>query len=262
MSTFEPADRSITTWDARVAFLQTVRKVAPEVLKDLQGEPFEIYRSARLLKCRELDKRPDVRCWKVFESDPRLCSPPILALRASLLRWGDKYKLRWKDNLIDQWCLEQAFKTIEHWYDSPLYRDLMEWRYMGVGFVVPINDAEGQFDFTFKKWDTTDKSRSAYKAAAIKAFKDYLNNYCDRIEAATRERGYVERARKRDASHFIWLVWYQVKGKSHAWISSQFNASRQTIAEGIKEAARLCGLPLRSPQRPGRPKKSQIEPLP
>jgi hypothetical protein len=52
MSIYESANKSITIFNARIAFLLAIRDEAPEVLEDLKGIPLELYRIARLINCR------------------------------------------------------------------------------------------------------------------------------------------------------------------------------------------------------------------
>ena len=253
MSLYEPAHQSISTWDARYFLFHFIREIAPEVLEDLRREPFNLYHIAAAM--HYWHQRPDEnelsRLWDVFESEIGERDPSVLVLRHSLMQWSEKY------NLKQQWCLEKAFKTIDFWYRHPPSANSLMWNRDVIGYIPPVGIEEGKFMFTFPTWDSCSQSRSDYQRKVEKAFRQYRIDYCDRIEQLTQERDYVEQKRKRDKIHFLWLAWYQVKGKPQSWICNEFHAARPTVAEAIKGAAAMCGLILRQPTAAGRPRKSE-----
>jgi len=249
MGYYEPANRAITTWRARWIFLSVTRQIAPEVLEDLRDLPFESYRSALVRNRWTPNEDLNFRLWAVFDSEHSRCSPSVLHLRYDLLQWAEEY------NLEDRWCLEIAFRTVEQWYLNPAFAARLMWARSAVGYNPPVKEEEGRFNFVFPVWDTVAQERGDYYAEAEKAFRQYLVEYCDRLESLTRERGFIEQKMKREHAHFEWLVWYQVKYKSQSWIGDRFNATRSTVAEGIKDAASMCGLTLRPPKVAGRPRK-------
>jgi hypothetical protein len=246
---YESADRPISTWQARIFLLDIIAEQAPEVLNDLKKAPLVAYKIVQQTNSLGFAARPDLRDWAILESRRDHCSPPVFALRVSLLEWGKRY------NLNDHWCLKVAVDTVDCWLQMPRSMERSEWAYPPASLISPISGEEGRFAFEFAVWDPTRWSRAQYQAEANRAFKGYLKDYCDGIEALASERGFVERDHKREAAHFLWLVWYQVQNRSQTWISRRANASRQTVADGIKSAAALSGLSLRSPNPPGRPKK-------
>lgn len=250
MRVYEPPDHSITTWRAREHFLQTVRQHAPEVLEELHGDPFDCFRIAQVMNRWNLDDYMDGRMWIVLEEDANeIGDPSILDLRESLLFWADTF------NLKDQWCLKRAFRTIEAWHKYARFEQSRMWAREATGYILPVGEEEGRLDFSYERWDVTSQNRDEFQRDVEIAFRRHLASYCDWIEKLIRDRGFIEQKMKRDATHFEWLVWYQVKEKSQSEICEQFNAARTTVADGIKDAASMCGLTLRPRKKGGRPRK-------
>lgn len=249
MSVYEPSDHSITTWRAREHFLQIIKLHAPEVLEGLHGDPFECFRIAQIMNRWNLDDYTDGRMWTVLEEDT-IRDSSIFDLRESLLHWAETF------NLKNQWCLERAFRTLEAWHKHPLFEKSRMWARNATAYFMPVGEEEGKLNFSYERWDVTFKNRDEFQREVERAFRQHLVSYCDRIERLTQERGFIEQKLKRDDTHFQWLVWYQIKGKSQKEVSRQFNASRSAVAEGIKDVASMCGLTLRGPKKIGRPRKS------
>jgi hypothetical protein len=248
-SMYEPSHQSLSLWESRFFFFEFIRQIAPEVLEELRGLPFDLYRIVfPPNRWHALDNELG-RLWYVFEDDSYPRDPSVYDLRDSLVYWSENHNLR------NQWCVEKAFKTLDQRYQNPRFAEALMWAREVFAYNPPVGVEEGKFTFTFHTWDTVSQSRGDYQREVEKAFRRYRNEYCDHIEELTRERGYIEQKRKRDKTHIAWLVWYQVKNKSQSWISGEFNASRSAVAEGIKDAASWCGLTLRPPKAPGRPRK-------
>ncbi|MDT7690172.1 MAG: hypothetical protein QOE46_2931 [Acidobacteriota bacterium] len=250
MPTYEPSHAPISTWESRFFFFQYIRQIAPEVLEELRGVPFDLYSITFPPNRWHALENEYGRWWYVFEDDTYPRDPSIYQLRDSLNYWSEKFNLR------DEWCIKQAFRTLDQWYQNSRFADALMWGREAYGYMPPVGLEEGKFTFTFHRWDTVAQSRGEYQREVEQAFRQYRIEYCDRIEELTRERDYVEQKKKRDTTHFAWLAWYQVKNKPQSWICKEFNATRSTVAEAIKGAAAICNLSLRKPTSAGRPRKT------
>ena len=71
------------------------------------------------------------------------------------------------------------------------------------------------------------------------------------------ELGYAHTNPKPKIDHLRWLIQYQVKGESFTEIARDVKGdhAKKTVTEAIKAVAALIDLPLRKPQRGGRPPK-------
>lgn len=59
----------------------------------------------------------------------------------------------------------------------------------------------------------------------------------------------------RNLERFEWLVKYQVCGESFNQIAQSAYTGRKAVTARVKETAEICGITLRPPGKPGRPKK-------
>ena len=90
------------------------------------------------------------------------------------------------------------------------------------------------------------------------------SEWIDAIAAEARRQAtaYAERANAAlgvipsiNEDHMKWLIQYQVLGVSAEKIAKATSRTRQTVMDGLKQAAQAIGLPLRAPSRRGRPRK-------
>lgn len=158
---------------------------------------------------------------------------------AELLRsWGK----RW--HLSDHWCLVLANDTAR-WYSTN--RDAKGWDFEGYGIFV------GHFPFpiaplTFEPFyfDPSWRRRGDFKKYVLDTVAEAVDAYCNSIEADASAAGLKRPPRSKRIEHFDWLVRYQVKGESFAFIaqhaSYRFNGGRQTVRKAIVELAEYLEL--------------------
>ncbi len=230
---------------ARGRFLQAVRRIVPDVLDDLAGEPYALYE--QLAQATEL---PDRAEWQEYLSATPDSDAALVPLRDNLQSWAQRWHLE------TDWCLERALDTLGFWHRWPgSYLLQRKWGGRGHAFWHALNAEERCFTFTHPGWEPTEDTR-ANAARAIRAeFKKRLSEYLDEIDHLARHRGYVPTPKKRVGDdHFDWLVMYQVQELSYPQIARRVCLERQSVTDGIKDAARLIDLPLRPPSPVGRPR--------
>jgi hypothetical protein len=94
---------------------------------------------------------------------------------------------------------------------------------------------------------------------ARKVLQSQLQSYLQQVDKVTEELGLVEsRSRWAVDEHFKWLLEYQLPPvKTFRELGREFHKDEKTVREGIRKAAQLVGLSLRSADRDkrlGRPK--------
>jgi len=160
----------------------------------------------------------------------------------ALRTWG----IRW--HLSDPWCLVLA-KDTARWYSTN--PDAKGWDFEQYGMVAgyfPFDFAPLRFEPFY--FDPTWRRRGAFKKEVLDTVAKQVDAYCDRIEADASAAGLKRAPRSKVIEHFDWLVRYQVKGESFAFISHnasyRFNGGRQTVRKAIVELAQYLELTRRS----------------
>ncbi|MDQ3805490.1 MAG: hypothetical protein M3416_16885 [Acidobacteriota bacterium] len=199
---YEPAHRELSIGNARVAFLNAVRRHIPEVLEELNGQPFECYKNIGA---------PFAQWWEIKHGRVGRES----SLRASLFRWSKTWRLE------PEWCLDHALRTLWEWHAFPSQREKLMWQ-QGGGWMVPTNEEERRFTFEHPGWEPTHDFRKSIKREIQEAFNRQLEEYLDRMESLVKERGYVKTKQKNEPEHFEWLACFQVKGMNYAEIRDSF----------------------------------------
>lgn len=261
---FDTPEHLLSQRGAQLAFLREIKRSAPEVLDNLMEDTFRVYESIReepieyhrRLRGEKLSPQENERAnahfyvtspiWEdIFEGQ----SAEFLPVRDSLWNWS----YRW--NLDADWCRAFAFFTVATWLMDPAKRSKRDWNYMGITWGIPV-EVE---DFKYKwAWHPLRTARADIERIMRVRFENEMKEYLDRVEQRlVTKTGAVRPRTKTQEAHFTWLVDYQIKGESQSSISKNVNASRQTVAEGIKLTARLCDLKLRERNDPGRPFKSK-----
>lgn len=235
---YEPAHRELSIGNARVAFLNAVRLHVPEVLEQLNGQPFEFYKNIGA---------PFVQWWEVKYRRVGRES----GLRGALLLWAKAWRLE------PEWCLEHALRTLWEWHNFSSQREKLMWQQGGGGWVVPTNEEERRFTFEHSGWEPTYDFRKTIKQKIQEEFTQQLEEYLDRIETLVKERGYVKTKQKNEPEHFEWLACFQVKGMSYGEIKKSFKPQPGTeekvyvsddtkfIRKAVRDLARFIELPLR-----------------
>lgn len=159
----------------------------------------------------------------------------------ALQAWGK----RW--HLSDPWCLVLA-KDTARWYSTN--PDAKGWDFEQYGMVAgyfPFDFAPLRFEPFY--FDPTWRRRGAFKKDVLATVAKRVDAYCNRIEADATAAGLKRAPRSKTIEHFDWLVRYQVKGESFAFIAQnarfRFNGGRQTVRKAIVELAEYLELTLR-----------------
>lgn len=285
---YEPANRELSIGNARVAFLNAVRLHIPNVLRELSGYPFELYKSIgapyvhwwqikyggrrETYDAEVSTRRSRATQQRLVFRKRRDPSQPLEAftpgervaeLRESLLGWASTW------HLGPEWCLEHALSTMYDWTQAPGNLEELMWQQGGGSWMVPTKAEERRFVFEHPGWEPTHEFRKKIKEEIIRAFNERLEEYLDSIEAMVSERGFVKTKRKNEREHFEWLACFQVKGMSYEEIKESFRSGAdagsrtylsddtKVIRKAVNELARFIGLPLRDDGcRPGRRAKA------
>lgn len=259
---FDTPEHLISQRGAQHEFLREIKRRAPEVIDDLSGEAFGLYREIRgepieyqrRLRGEELTAQENEIAnvhvyvtsviWRdIAEGKPGEFAP----LAESLRRWSR----RW--NLDADWCRAFAFFSLATWLMDLEKRGQRDWNYMGIDWSIPFEVEDFKFEWA---WHPLRSHRAEIESVMREMFEKQLKEYLDRIEQRLVEQtGAVRSLKKTQPAHFAWLVSYQIKGESQLAISKRVHASRKTVADGIKLTAKLCDLKLRPPNPPGHPSK-------
>ncbi len=249
---YEPSRGDVSQSSRRAFFLETVRKCESKVLEDLNQEPMRFFRNAGL-DHPNIDARTFINIWAKLASEHwylnRSDGAPFLWFRRKLWEWGERWRLN------EEWCLKAAFHTLIDWaHDSELASEL-SWSLMiySGGYVASIIPGEDKFSFEHDGWQLTiHRTRKKYEDFVRAAFEAALKAYCDQIEEAAPQYGYVEipplKFSRKPHLPFEWLVRYRVQGWTLYKINKEYypnfrTDNRARIKKGIDEVAALIGFP-------------------
>ena len=162
---YEPAEHSTSTYWARVALLEAVKDVRPEVLTELY-ELSTFFKPAIHHLQERHGQRLDLWAWDIVES--RRTHATILQVRWGILAWAQKNHLNF------DWCLRHAVHSLFHWDQNP-ESFKYGWAYDGFGQVAPITDEEGKFAFELEEgWRPDLEDQERFTKRANDAFKKVL----------------------------------------------------------------------------------------
>jgi hypothetical protein len=262
--------------DARDYFLDAVKEVKPEVLDDLAGEPFRLYKAAGLNFEREhyrkefenLELYDGIRAMARLENQHRWNHPDwfghfenkevdynenIRAMQKSIFDWSKNY------NLDANWCRARAYETLDWWHRFESFYENRLWNYE-TEMQPMIATHRGEMDFVFR-------IRSNYPMFGFRpdegkriteAFKRELKIFFGEREKIAKENGMAKPKQKREYLHFIWLARWQIdETLTHEKITKELSEDEanpkfldvQAVSKAIKEVAALIGLPLRKAKR-------------
>jgi hypothetical protein len=262
---------------ARDVFLMTLSEMLPEVLRDLERSSLEYYRKSglhfddaahqeRLKHLNQYDRiREMTRLqqhhrwsspeWNNFEEEEITYDQNLSALQKSIFQWSRKWRLD------ASWCRERAFHTLDYWCSYPDSHKRLAWNYEPVWeTVVAFRQGEHpRFRFEYKTLYPREGHRSRLEQRITEAFRRELKAFLDSREQIAKEAGMKPVPKKREKSHFEWLICFQVKGMSPKEILAHYephvyegaigrgSLSEYTkrIRKAVNEVSRLIGLPLR-----------------
>jgi hypothetical protein len=247
---YEPSHGDVSQSARRAFFLETVRKCESKVLEDLSQEPMRFFREAGLGQ-PDIDARTFSNIWAKLASERwhRSSSAAFVWLRRTLWEWGKRWKLS------EEWCLKAAFHTLIDWMHDPELASELSWSLMiySGGYVVRPIPNEDRFSFEHQGWQLTKyPTREKYEDVVRAAFDTALKAYCDYIEEAAPQDGYVAvpplKFSKKPHLPFEWLVRQRAQGWTLYKINKKYYPNSRTdnrarIKQGINEVAALIGLP-------------------
>ena len=256
---------TVKTYRARCELFRALDICAPQVKSELAKRVDEIRKNYRNVKdFRELNIHvtcsadDDLQSYKItgyglsFRDDGDI---DYLYLDHKQVLWpilAEAAKLAGKYNLINQWFISIAAKSLHKWISS----DEREW----IIEPTPQQDFLGfaelgveEWKFSIAGWNLLKETRQEAAKHMKRDFNRQLNKYMDDVEHYFHMKDY----RKMEDTHYQWFVEYQVNKKSFTTIAKEVNAksktitSRQTITAGVKSVARLLGISLRQRGKSG-----------
>ncbi len=265
--------------DARDYFLDAVKEVKPEVLEDLAGEPFRLYKAAGLAYERGCSEKEfeNLELWdrrkEMFQAEKRHrgnhpdwsghfeneevdYDENIRAMQKSIFHWSKEH------NLDVNWCRARAYETLDWWYWSGSSHENRTWNYE-MEMQTMIATRKGEMDFVFR-------IRSNYpmfgfrpdeETRITEAFKRELKTFLGERERIAKENGMTKPKVKHEYLHFIMFAYSQVKEWTQEEIAKKFNVSREGVKTAITSIRNLLENPndpkskLTSPNKAGRPRK-------
>lgn len=160
--------------------------------------------------------------------------------------------------LLDGEQMRAVISPFLRWLDRcPLNGSLGE---LGKWFASEIETALGpasRVSIPRMTWNPRMETRAAaearMRAEADRYIKARLNSAKEELSANGAEATPLKTA---GLEHFRWLVLYQVKGQSQRSIAREVYRDRHAVRDAITKTAQTIGLPLRTPNRPGRPRRA------
>ena len=259
---------TVKTYRARCELFRALDICAPQVKSELAKRVDEIRKNYRNVKdFREINiyvtcsADDDLHSYKItgyglsFRDDGDI---DYLYLDHKQVLWpilAEAVKLAGKYNLINQWFISIAAKSLHKWISS----DEREWLIEPTPQQDFLGFAElGVEELTFSttQWDPTKETRQEAEQRMKCDLERKLRDYFDRFE----KWYHMEDYSKTQDKHFQWFVEYQVNEKSYSKIAKEEDdkhCTRQRVTSGVKDVSELLGIPLRKRSSPGRPRKER-----
>jgi hypothetical protein len=136
------------------------------------------------------------------------------------------------------WMGPILFDTLLLWADIE-EKHCLRWSIPNRMSVVAHLDEPEPLRFEVTGWPLLRMTRRDFENQARKEFEVALHDYIGKCQAKAEEIGWLSLPRSLFEEHMEWLVKYQVQRKSQDKIRREANRTRQTVAEAIKNAARL-----------------------
>lgn len=249
---------------ARQHFLDALEVVEPRVLDDLMGRPLELALEAI---------PPQWLTMAVGESLPIDLTDRVgVAIHAWMRRWrlGDDEVtwvgaaalwtlMGWVTSIEGNQSLDELERRLRDppLLDAAFQRAYRPWERFRPHFT--LTAGEGAAPLVLEaEWDPYTETRAAAEERITAEVAWQVRREFDAIEAGRRAAGqHLAPIKRTGREHFRWLARYQVRGESYAAIARAVCRERQTVKEAIQETALLIGLPLRPPDRAGRPRAAK-----
>ncbi len=222
-------------YQARFRLIGAVRKVFPELLKELSEAVLPSY--SQLAAAGKLAKE-GYDFEKALWSDNDDCSPyGVLregdVLKSALDKWAFKY------NATESWILVGALRTLRDWHASPAFHESLTWNTLH-GFSYTGTFVE-DFEFSHPSWKVLDQQWPTYCKSLRLSLKKKLAEYETKVRKLAESRGLVQGQRTYSAKNLEWFVLYQFAGLSSSAIAHREPGAvdDSTVLKGIKTAKRL-----------------------
>lgn len=264
----------------RNRFFEIVSYVESQALKELSGEPFQLFIQANMQRTLNplLDTQFD---WRDFERGTDKCSPQQKKLRDGLIAWLDRWHLIESAN-GEKWCLRWlVYAVLDHWAHSA---DLVR-EHSIVGEIrrtqklpktsassgnlpayTPAHESREEYfnrvSETARQHIASDpilaSAEQSHRESFIRAVVDGLSDYCQQVEAAYFEEDWKQVAEKRKLTkHLIWTIQFQLQEKSYSQIARAEKIEVSTVKRAVDETLIILGLQRRRNVRRGRPPHGQ-----
>lgn len=270
----------------QAAFLDAVSRLVPQVVASLRGEVLPVYLRLEALAAEVMDANvADSVCRQYtvagaspvigvlngsnFQSSGGLnrliiswstlravnaekgIYPDFLPLRVAMEEWAAKF------NMAEQrFFLDSGMDTLRLWAQivPPEEGDGLAIR--GRAWFPPVSSEERRFELQHDGWQADSEPLSYFADRLEKEFREKLDAYKSRITKLMEERGW-EKVPSFYRPEFIeWLALFQCGNQTQKQIESRVGWGREitTVSKGIRKAAQLVGIRLRTSGR-GRPRK-------
>ena len=240
-----PDNSSIAVEQARWDLMRCVRRVYPEMLKQLAADVLPAYK-----ELAKSDFKIEAILWHSRLS-PSKELPQNSTLRTELSKWSNKFHAE------QDWFLDQMLRTLRGWHVAPDW--CSELRCNPIGGVTSTIAMGEPFKFDCEGWEMQLLTWMDYSRSVRERFEQHLAEYEAASRTLAESRGLVRAPHKYSPVNLDYFVLYQFAGLSSASIAGRSDApsegeNEDTILKGVKAAARLIGWDSLRPT-PGRPNR-------
>lgn len=261
-----------------------VRRLAPQVLRELGEHPYDAYVHAGV---------GPVGLWPITPTSIRYYSVVygrnISHLHSCLILWAR----RW--NLEADWCIDNALWTVEMWRQFRSAHDRLDWISHGAGWI-RLNDEKIAHlipPFGLLRWDADTEFRWSYLRNAERQITEHINGdphlafldadlrqrivaanmakvnaYCDsvlnvylnQVDSSGKTLWKLTESRAHLMRNLAWTVRVQVLGQSQSDIAIRKRKEPSTVIRAVNDTLKLLGLKKRPDARPGRQKGQKESP--
>jgi hypothetical protein len=236
----------------RQRFLRALHETTPEVMMALRDDLLPLYTSSALFRAVSLK----LTFLKTEPEAPPATPAQIESFKRAIDQWVEEFGLR------DQWLLEVAVVTLDHWKKRNDALAALNWAELPF-LSRPLTLDGREIEFRHAGWRVETECWSEFAARNTAAFKQHLSSYKETIRGDMRDLGLSLPPDIRNSEHYTWLALYQVRGFSPAKIAEFLNSDQETLPENtilkaVTRAAGLVGLTLRRSQKGKGPRHPRI----
>ena len=190
-------------------------------------------------------------------------------VNAAFLAWARRWNF---GNDHTSWLVQTANTTLYIWMKQTLtgegpddrlhpgpyveYADRGRYSAEEARLLIESASHNRSFSLPDQEWNFRVEPKADAYYRIMETVRRMVKEELARIEAEALSRGdrpVIVKPAARD--HLEWLIRYQVKGERYAAIARDVGRSRQAVILAVRQAATLIDLPLREPDRRGRPRK-------